>query len=735
MEAQPVNPILDLRKFQLLLKREFALSAFEAKEVKDASKNMIAQYNKVLFYQKHLLILHMYSIDNIGLELPHPYFETISKVTPRKASDSADITAAPPEMLPFQKVITIFRNNPGIFAKSCVKLAQSNADLIDQLTFSTIPAVFSYLWNNEMMNYFIKFLKGVIEIDRNLAYKFGRVAFCLYAFREFFNATINKIEDKIISMYEDSDNQIPNVITEFVRQWDKKAEYCPWYIREILKLSDNPVDFLNQSYLQLAFTMPKIFMIIPPDTSITKERVNLITTEVCEKSSSLYQSLLNVKKPSSLYSSDALKEKMPEIFKTVLVSAKDADVLTKLIIYANQTNELSVPSVRTDLPLDRDHYVIYCIVSPEPEQQFIQTLKLCEEDDIELELRAILNEINDIPHAADALFPDFTELLKSQVKLSRSENRLHLTLKIADFEAAQKRSSKEWSFSDLTTLLKQKYDERANQRYAKLERISTFNSETFNLCVFASKLSSKIFASAQVFQYQLLEVWINGKDRPLDTVTAEICQSPQVFAQFFQNFTIRFREWLKNQNYSMNPHLSVFHNLIMKRIPLSVFVSQKRRLEKLDNNVYQTIRRHKNELVSSNSEKWMKHFIEKRELMDPAREILEKIVITKTPLPKLDYINIMQGKVLNIIQGEGIREIGADQLTPAIILLVVTTNPKNFASNIEYIKHFVFDARQYLESEFNFMKSDESYQFTMFNASLEHIKKIYPSIEQNIETE
>jgi hypothetical protein len=86
----------------------------------------------------------------------------------------------------------------------------------------------------------------------------------------------------------------------------------------------------------------------------------------------------------------------------------------------------------------------------------VPELKLTNEADIEVELRRILTELNVIPLAANAQKnPEMVQVLKTQINLSDEHSRLHLALKINDFERALERSLDEnWTFDSLVNLLR-----------------------------------------------------------------------------------------------------------------------------------------------------------------------------------------------------------------------------------------------------------------------------------------
>ncbi|OHT13434.1 hypothetical protein TRFO_16422 [Tritrichomonas foetus] len=718
--TESTNLMDELRHVQLLLKREDIFIDFQSHEIQELNLNLRSESQKVLYLQKFLLFLHMNSMGDRAVKLAPQFFDSLFKEFPDKAMPSPP---QPALITTFNRVISTFVDSISQLASACADLAHNKTDLIDQMTFSTIPGLFGYLWCAESAEKYLVFMKEIVEKYYDVAPLFARVIFAVPQFRQFFDAVMSDLINSVPNV--SSQESATTFCEEFLRKWTDSAQFCPNIIKECLSFAPEPPQLLIDSFFIPAFDSPRTFGIIPLSLRIGSNATSLIIDGLRSISQQLWTVLQNVESPSTLPSSEKLSKILPDLGKSALFSSNDLDVLIALVDSANRSGEFAVKTAQLENNLSQTEYLTYSFTLPSVQdvQRSNNTGEpVSPEDDIEKQLREMLTGVDVIPLAAQSNGTlDMVDLLKSQVQLARPDHRLLLEMKIDDFESARKKLNSDWKFQDFLDLLRKKFEERQPQRLDKLSKISLYNTEYSQMGQLSKSLKKAIDGYRDVLRFHLVEMWLN-ETKPLNDISDNLCQDASAFCEFFRNIVQQLKTWCTSHQYQLTMNQEILHNIVMREIPQERFLKMKSELVEQDRLCCQGIKDKHDELLRQNTFDFTSTFQENPKLLESAQSQLKQAFDAPLPLIKLQYFCEALNTLVFVLTFEGHKEVGADQWLPMTILLLVLAAPERLPSTIKYIDHFVKSIMED-NNEFRLITETTEYTFTMVKSALMHFQK------------
>lgn len=726
------NPMDELRHVQLLLKREDIFTDFQCHEIQELNRNLRQESQKVLSLQKFLLYLHMVSIGDRAVSLPPKYFDSLFK----EISEKSATQTATAQINSFYNVLSSFVNSLPTLARCANEVVKTKAELVDQMTFSTIPGLFGYLWNAESSEQFLQFLKEIVTNYLDIAPLFVRVIFALPQFRQFFDSVVNG-ESNLSCMVENvvDEPTAQQFCKDFLKKWKESAQFCPNIVKECLMSAPDPGKLLLDSFFIPAFSSPRTFGIISLSLRIGPESFSLITKGLENISGELWDTLKNVESPSTLPSSAKLINILPDLNKSASFTSKDIEVLTALVECPGSNLQLA----QIDNSFVQDEYATYVFILPTIQevprpQSGNQPDSL--EDEIEKQLREMLTGVDVIPLAAQSSTPlDMVRLLKSQVQLARPDHRLLLEMKIDDFQSAKHKLDKQWEFQDFLTLLRTKFEERQPQRLEKLEKISLYNTEYSQMQQLSKSLKKSIDTYRDILRFHLVEKWLN-ETHPLSEISDNLCLGDSThspFVDFYKNISAQLNQWCTSHQYTLTMNQVILHNIVMREIPQEKFLQMHPDLVKKDSLCYNGIHTQKAELLRQNTFDFTSTFQENPKLLESAQNQLQQAFDAPLPLDKLQYFGDALNTLVFVLTFEGHKEVGADQWLPMTILLLVLAEPKRLPSTIAYIDHFVKNLAEQ-GSDIHLISETTEYTFTMIKSALMHFQKSIPGIGDSQES-
>ena len=729
----------ELRHVQLLLKREEIFNEFQANEIKELNLHLRNESSKVHFYQKFLIFLHMCSMGNKAVSLTPVFFDSLFK----NINDKVPTFNFPsPNLVPlFIKVISAFTDDKKLLAKSTIELVTNKPDLLDLLTFSTIPGLFGYLWSSEFSDGFLEFMKELIPLSIPISSSFSRVIYSLPSFKVFFESVMAELINKV--SFVNDDESASKFAQEFVIKWNENASFCPNIVKKVLSMVENPSSFLFESFFKPSFNSPRVFGIVPNSLRISNEPTNLILKSLENHLMELWKSIDDVQSPATLPSAEKLSKILPDLGKSALFTTEDLSNLADLVVYAIDLKpDFPVKPNQLEPRSTSNEYQPYTFSLPsvqDSQQTNINNESTNDDDQIELQLRQMLTGVDVIPLAAQSTdSPDMVELLKSQVQLARPDHRLLLEMKIDDFETARKKISTNKTFKDFLDLLKRKFDERQPLRLDKLSKISLYNTEFSQMVQISKGLKKSIETYQNVLKFHLVESWLKEKN-PLQTINDNLCTSSTEFVKFFIDIINQWKKWCDDHKYKFNGKIDgsnnndslhnndILHNIVMRELPLDRFLDKNKILIESDKKCHSGLINNKDELLRQNTFDFTSVFQENPRLLEAAQKQLQQAFDAPLPLLKLHYFSEALNTLVFVLTFEGHREVGADQWLPMAILLLVLAAPEKLPSTIRYIEHFVksFTEDTSINSDIRLINEQTDYTFTMVkSAYMQFVKNI-----------
>jgi hypothetical protein len=715
----------ELRHVQLLLKREDIFNDFQAHEIQELNLSLRQESQRVLYLQKFLLFLHMISTGDRAVNLTPVFFDSLFKEIQDKLTQSPPST--PNHITVYNRVISTFVENMPLVAKACASLATAKPNLVDQLTFSTVPGLFGYLWNAEAATRFLDFLHAIVDEAPNLASAFTRPIFGVPAFRQFFDAVMVDLSHQVAAV--SSAESAGQFCDDFIRRWRENAQFCPNVVRDALAFAASPPDLLADAFLRPAFDSPRTFGIIPLSMRVSPAALAEILGSLLPRAVELWEIISSVENPASLPSSEKLGRILQDLGKSALFTLADLEVLNGLVEAAAAIAPdfpIKVSQLDQTAATRGGEYQTYSFTLPSV-QDLPRSSSSAEinspEDEIEKQLREMLTGVDVIPLAAQSSgAPDMVELLKSQVQLARPDHRLLLEMKIDDFESARKKASGTWKFQGFLELLSQKFDERQPQRLEKLSRISLYNTEYSQMVQLSKSLRKSIDQYRDVLRFHIVEKWL-AEEAPLVEVSDALCADARRFGEFFRAVIERWRRWCSAHQYNTPPNFEILHNIVMLELPHDRFLRMNPELDRRDHACCTGIREKTDELLRQNTFDFTSTFQETPKLLESAQKQLQQAFDAPLPLTKLQYFGEALNTLVFVLTFEGHKEVGADQWLPMTILLLVLAAPERLPSTIAYIDHFVKSLMDDPCNEIRLITEQTEYTFTMVKSALLHFQK------------
>jgi hypothetical protein len=387
-DTESPNLMDELRHVQLLLKREDIFIDFQAHEIQELNLSLRQEAQHVLHLQKFLLFLHMISTGTSAVSLSPEYFDSLFKEAPEKSSQAPG--SSPNQITLYNRVISAFLDNIPQAARASVEFARSKPGMIDQMTFSTIPGLFGYLWNAESARQYLRFLQEVIGIAPDIGAQFTRVLFGIPPFRQFFDAVMVDLVHKVATV--DSPELAAQFATDFLQRWSENAQFCPDVIKESLSFAPNPVELLAEAFLRPAFASPRTFGIVPLSLRVSDAPPRLLADALIARAPDLCGIIASTENPTSLPSSEKLAKILTDLGKSALFTSGDLEVLCGLVECVSRfaPDFVVKPGQLEASPAPRTEYLTSSFSFPsvqEVPRSSSQSQSLLPEDEIEKQLR------------------------------------------------------------------------------------------------------------------------------------------------------------------------------------------------------------------------------------------------------------------------------------------------------------------------------------------------------------
>lgn len=676
------HPVIQLREIQLLLKREKLLTDYRKEAAANSLEALTVKHEQLLCVRK---LLFLYNQHSIGGEMST---STANSVIAYFFDDRKNVYAVPSSMfdtnaevtLPYHKLLIFIHKNPHAFAEMCVEAVKRRPEVTDNLTFSVIPAIFGNIWCNEMGDLFVKFILEVRKLSEPIAKSFSRLMFVLPEFRLFVELLLDSIPESPVDLPPDA-GKLGKFVKSFTSVWKSHVEFAPALIQKVLKGVKKPEEFVIHGLVEPMMVTPVSYGLMKMAEDWRKGVPELLLPLLKNDAPALTKALLDAKSPAALMTSADIEEIVPNIHLSMILSGGDLELLSFLSECAKKPKDgKKIAVVPFDPHIETKKYIFY--VSREA-ADFDETTQM-KQDLVESALRQLLADSHVIPLAASSVEkPDITELLRSQVNLSREDRRLHLQMQINDFERLRGNPAM-WKFEDILSLLRTKFKERESQRLADLRKITFWTSCVHSLAIPVQKyLGETLWAQTFPVQKRFFRKWLSQK-KGLKVSVPEYKTS-------FLELAYEWKKWCTSSGISFNLDFMIMADALSLEIGIDKYIAEYPYLKEYDKYVYQYTTKIRDRVLEEwrNKPKAWEQAIVKDEHLTTLVRLIKKFLNAKSAAMKMLYWSDMPRNISRILQIAGVGVPGADELTPCIFLILTAAKPKNFVSSVCFVLSFV----------------------------------------------
>ena len=132
----------------------------------------------------------------------------------------------------------------------------TDVDVIECLTFSTIPAYFSFFCSTFETENLISFFSQIIENDKTQEKKYfdiyARSLFISPYFLSFILFALQPFFSSFLYTNLNSNFNIDQVIQKVKMNWKDKIQYLPKFVYDLLKISPNPAMTISKAFFEIA---------------------------------------------------------------------------------------------------------------------------------------------------------------------------------------------------------------------------------------------------------------------------------------------------------------------------------------------------------------------------------------------------------------------------------------------------------------------------------------------------
>ena len=689
-----------LKQLIVLQEKFFEFDSFEKRHDKYVQyDNLKEEIKNLIFIQKkvfsiHNELLHINFSDEVFKKRIGCYFNKDVK---------RNLPLTVPQTNSFRTLFQTLYDTPGCFAKVVYDyIKDKSADVVDEITFSTIPGLFGSLNDMSSIKSFTAFVSEVIKIDKNdldLSSKFARPLFIIPSFLKFLTNVINSCNKKI----EEVNNigSARTLTSDFYSCFEETSELCPFFIRDLLELvpDEKKGEFLHSSFLSEMCRHPINFNIVK-NTNITDDAAELLSKNFHEISNKLADLIMSVEKPH-LTPHDARIDIKEDI---VALTRNDIKYLREIVDLASKKNYFHIDSASFNTiscdsfrSIGEDEYAVFF-------PQFRDTSLTDEEPkegpEGEKSFEAFIVNVlitneqipEGIPITESTTISQLLRMLFDRTyKLQRITLEVQITTLIEKYE--------DKSLSETVTLLEAYYKTKKKliKRYLKgMSLFAYISNETNNE---KARLEKYLKKKADVLIFRIVENWAGSINlfRIVDDKKAEYClDSVKFFVEFTSLFAI-CNKYCEDYHIKTKDIELILFDVIMSRITLQDFITHNTEYAEEDSKINGVVRvdkfkeglfgTGKNE-IAKNKKKWG-IFVTNKKLLEQPRKAMELIQMCSTPLQKFNQF-IKTIKKLEYVCTCEINECGEDEKLPIRLLLVSLAKKfTTLSSTCHYLNHFM----------------------------------------------
>lgn len=667
-----VQLVDDLSEVQRKLVKEDTLYEYIEKDTKETETKLELLTYRVRCIQKYIItfLSSTFRVKPSNYSLPY-----INSIFTYNINEPIPYELEPESLQSYYKVAKQCTDQIDILAQVAIKLQEVRPELTHNICNSTIPALFQNLYTRESIEQFHEFTKYIFSKFPGSANKFLNFLLMHPLTSQFVEALIEDIP--VPYTHE-------NYVSFLKKSWKRNAGIMPQFVVDIFADSPTPATILFDSIIKPIFQFPKMNRLIHQLDEIDEQRLAKLIEDIGAIKEKLWKRLTK-SGPLCKFPREENNSQIRNISSFYVFSDDDLVILSYFSKYAKEMDLFDIP---VDPPSTYNSILIF--PDPvEPPQASMSSIVLYSShlDDTEMNIRSLLVKLPPISHAssssADRGF--FAEIRKIIAFLPH-EKELSFEIKVAKIE---KKVDNKLTFREIVNILNEALEKRAKEQHKKsIAFLAAFNNAIKDLSLNIEKLTRHLKKRMSVLRFYMIQQWskeINFQDPP-DSVIEDSDQ----FTEYYKNHYNEWMSWLKAKQFFTWDDSLEFHEFLMKKIPNETFNEKKPLLLEEDKKLVEILKEKKEEIIQSITDKFIKVFIQRPELIDEAVKLCQSVFQCKTPLESSKKLRKMLKEIIFVSQTEVKEDAGENEFTPLRLLVIIRANPTNLFSKLTYMSHFLY---------------------------------------------
>ena len=730
---------MDITKKLIVLQSKFIeFDSFKSSHDKHVQEDKVKKEIKnLIFLQKEIFSLHNETIhlnlqDDSYKNRVKCYFnkdDKKEKEEKEEKEEKYDLPLTQHQSKSFRELFQTLYHNVDDFAKVVYEYVQKeeSSEVVDEITFSTIPGLFGSLNNRSSIKSFLTFISEMIKIDNKhgnsnyeLSSKFARPLFIIPSFLKFLTNIINSCSTQIDKVKTLDDAQ--NLTSSFFSSISETRAFCPFFVKELLTFvpDSKKGEFLFSSFLSEMCSHPMNFN-LANNLSITEDAVSKLSSNFLSISDKLVEVIMSVDKP--LQSPHDSKIEIKE--EVVALTRNDLQYLKGIVKLASTKKYFSIDSdsfnsISYDEGNFNDNkYVVFfpqfrdtsllsekfkstrgrksCSGSGNDNDDGKRDYEEEEEETFESTVANILISIDQIPEGMPIIPASTTITQFLRMLLDRTFKLQRITLEVQITNLMDKYEDK--LLSETATLLEEYFKTKKDIIVQYLQDMSLFShvhNETANE---KARLTKYLNKKKDVLIFEIIEKWANDNHlfEIIDENKSEYCQDSDKFFGDFQNFFTDCKKYCKEYCIKGEDIELILFDIIMSRISITEFIIYHEDYLEIDKRINTLLNVPKFYekffgIEKSAIDKYKKKYatlIKYEKLLDQPKKMMDLIPQFSTPLEKFDCF-CKAIKQLYIIGACEVKDFDGDDKPNARYILFSYLNKFNsIASTYYYIYHFM----------------------------------------------
>lgn len=673
-----------LAKVQNSLKKEKVIETLTDARIKLLNQQLCENFDEILAKRKLYMFMLSYYQDFYTKTIDPIFFSSLfddaKTLHPTKSSTPRNTL----------KHIRYFRENISVLSRTVIFLAGNRADLINILTYSTIPSIFQLLTRYSEQKLYLKFIEELNETNKihqqedkdkkELCILFARPIFLTPEFRIFVQAIADQISVQFCKIHGTA--LAEQFLSEFLVNAEKFIHLCPPIIGKIAnKIYSSKL--INESFFQEAIRNPLYFGFVQiGESENISEATSIVLYETATRSNfieKLTNILLKSQKNSEKNAYSEIAKNISAYRGVYYATTYDAQLINVLASLA----KVGDPAVPDDLPTEYGLNIFQDTVVVSPSQ--VDGLKLVDNKDpviaAENALRSLLKTADPMPMIEHPHLSTFLKInLIDQIPshLSQKQNAHFCILKSCRKQYQHNTGQKTTLEDFIKILIPNIKSHKKENTLASSEKLQDYTTSLTQMHY--SKMKIIDFLTEKKFEISYIALTVCFSNHKIQA-SSKAFLSKSALISHFKDLENAWLSFAKQTHFNVDIpkemllitmlNLYTYENMMLIDYNLDKWDKLYNQYSSEDYDTNQDKKELDN--LFKNEKHRFQHAIE---LICRAFKVQSTLLAMKLISASFESIK----KVLNEVIGS----FGMDELTSALFFVIYIARPPNFISKTEY---------------------------------------------------